>query len=81
MVLLVIHPNLYKVTLCNVITSLISPNPREWMCSVKTSLLIITFPSHISWGLALKQSTKEYKARIRTHHVVIFVIIAMLTLC
>jgi hypothetical protein len=41
-------------------------------------------PSHISWGLTLKVSTKGFKPHTRTHHVVIIVIIViitMLTLC
>ena len=44
-------PNLQNVTFCNVIPSLISRNPRVWMCSVQISLLVVTFPSHLSWVL------------------------------
>jgi hypothetical protein len=44
-----IHPNFRNVT-----SSVISPtNRRERMCSVQTSLFVVTFPSHISLGNAL----------------------------
>ena len=32
------------------VTPLISWNPREWMCSIQILLLIVKFPSFISWG-------------------------------
>ena len=70
-----IHPDLRDVT-----PSLIPLNPSEQMCSVQISLLV-TFPSYISWVFTLKYSTKEFKPHARTHHVVIIVIIAVLTLC
>jgi hypothetical protein len=50
------------------------------MCSILISLLVVTFPSHISWVLTLMKSTKEFKPHARTNHIVIFVIIAMLIL-
>ena len=61
--------------------SFISPNPREWMCSVQISLLVVTFPSHISWVLTSKESTKEFKPYAPTHHVVVIVITSRLTSC
>ena len=51
------------------------------MFSFQISLLVVMFPSHISWVLTLKLTTKEFKPQACTHHVVIIVIIAMLTLC
>ena len=39
--------------------SFISPKPREWMCIVRMSLLIVTFLSLISRILSLMQTTKE----------------------
>ena len=39
-----VHPNICNVTLYNVAPSLISQNPREWMCLVQTSLLV--FPQY-----------------------------------
>jgi hypothetical protein len=54
------------------------------MLSVQISLLIVTFPSHISLVSTLKQATKELKPHAHTHHVVMIVTIvinAMLTLC
>ena len=56
------------------------------MFSVKVSLLVVTFASHISWVLTLKKTTKEFKAHTHMHHVVIIItiiifIIVMLTLC
>ena len=57
---------------------LLHPKPLgKWMCLVQISLLVVTFPFHISWNLTLKWSTKEFYSHTRTHHVVI---IAMSTL-
>ena len=61
-------PNLRNVTLCNVTPSLISQNPREHI-----------FPSHTSWVLASKQSTKEFQTHPRTHYVIITIIIIIFT--
>ena len=73
-----LYPNLCNVTQCNPTPSLTSQNPREQMCSIYIFLLAVTFPSHISWVLTLKKSSKECKAHSHTHHIVI---IAMLTVC
>lgn len=43
------HPHLRNFT-----HSIVSPNPREQMCSIEISLPVITFPSHISWVLTLQ---------------------------
>ena len=43
-----IHTDLHNIILCNVTLSLISPNPREWMCLVKIFLHVVTLSSHIS---------------------------------
>ena len=65
-----------NITILNVITSLISRNPREKDVSVKSPYLF-TFSSHISQILTLKYSIKEFKPRVHMHHVVIIVIIVM----
>ena len=55
-----VHPKLCNVNLHNVIHSLISRNPRERMCVVQISLLIVTtFLSLISRNLSLIQTTQE----------------------
>jgi hypothetical protein len=43
-----LHLNLRNITLHNVTPSLISPNPREQMCSIQISFFVVTFPSHIT---------------------------------
>jgi hypothetical protein len=47
------------------------------MFLVQISLLVLTFPSHISQILTLKYSSKEFKLGVHMHHVVIIVIIVM----
>jgi hypothetical protein len=50
----------------------------------KISLLVVTYPSHISCVLTLKISAKEYKPHVGKHHdiiIVIIIIIVILTLC
>ena len=69
-----------NITILNVTTSLISHNPRERMFSLQISLLVVTFPSHISWILTLKCSTKEFKPHVHMHHVVIIVIIVIIAM-
>ena len=76
------HLNLHNNTLLNVTPSLRSWNPRERTFSIRISLLVVTFPSHISRVLTLmKQPIKEFKPHACTHHIVITIIIAMSTLC
>ena len=65
-----------NITILNVITSLISRNPREKDVSVKSPYLF-TFSSHISQILTLKYFIKEFKPRVHMHHVVIIVVIVM----
>ena len=68
------QPNLCNVTLHNVTPFLISPNYRERMCSIQISLLVVTFPSHISlreqphgWGFGwVRVQYLGFKGRIRT---------------
>ena len=79
-------PTLHNVILRNVVPSLISSNETlgNKCAQSKSPSLLSHFPSHISWVLALKWSTKVFRPHARTHHVVIVVIIiiiAMLTLC
>ena len=53
-----IHTKLRNTNLHNVTRSLISRKPREHMCVVQISLLIVTFLSLISRNLSLIQTTK-----------------------
>jgi hypothetical protein len=59
-------PDLRNVTLCDVTPPLATWNPREQMCSVKISLLVVTFPSHASWVLTLKWSHQRIQTT-RSH--------------
>ena len=63
-----IHPRLHNINLRNIIHSLITQNPREWMFIVPISLLIVTFLSHISqfFFLSLMQNTKEVNPHLRS---------------
>jgi hypothetical protein len=55
-----IHPKLRNINPHNVTHSLISPNAREQMLVVQISLLIVTFPSLLSWFfLSSMQTIKE----------------------
>ena len=54
-----LHSKLCNINLLNVAPSLVSRNPREHMFSFSISLLVVTFPSHISHILTLKQTTKK----------------------
>ena len=58
--------------------SLILWNLRERMFLVWILLLVIMFPSHISWGSSLKLIIKEFKPHARTHHIDIIVITIIL---
>ena len=74
-----VHLKVHTVTF-----SFTYPKPRECICLVWISLLIVTFTSHMSQGVTFKWSTQGCKPHAHMHHVVIIVsiiIIAMLTLC
>jgi hypothetical protein len=60
--------------------SLLYPRPYGTDVSVK-SLSLLSYPPHTLEVLTLKLSIKEFRPHAHTHHVVIVVIIAMLTLC
>ena len=56
-------------------------NPRERMCLVFISLLVVTITSYISWVLTLDYFTTKFKLHACMHHVVVIVIIVVLALC
>ena len=77
-----IHSKLRNINLLNVTPSLIFQSFREWMFSIWISLLIVMFPSHISYILTLKWTTKQLIPHACTHHIVVIIInIVMLLLC
>jgi hypothetical protein len=60
-----LHLKLRNINLHNVIHSLMSQNPREWMFIVQISLLIITFLFLISQNLSLLQTIQEVNQHFR----------------
>jgi hypothetical protein len=65
-----VHPNLHNVT-----PPLISPNPREQMCSVSISLLVITIPLIYHVCRHHTNPPKQFKPHACTHHVVVIIMI------
>ena len=74
-----LHPKLHNINLHNITHSLISRNPREWMCVVQISLLIITSPLY-HWFFHWCKPSKKSTHTLALHHVECHLLLLLLLL-